>query len=58
LKICLRRKDKLLETKCVKDSPEAEVDRAEAEVDQAEAEGGRVVDGILAEDDNITIQMR
>jgi len=36
LKICLRRKDKLLETGCVKDSPGAEVDRAEAEGDRVD----------------------
>lgn len=58
MEICLRRKDKLLETRCEKDSPGAEGDRVEAEGDRAEAEGGRVVDGVPAEEDNIIIQMR
>lgn len=55
MKICLRRKDKLLETRCVKDSPEAEGDRAVEGI--PEAEGDRV-DGVPAEEDNIIIQMR
>jgi hypothetical protein len=55
LKICLSRKEKRLETRCVKDSPEAEGDRAVEGI--PEAEGDRV-DVVPEEDNNITIQMR
>ena len=54
MKICLSGKEKSLETGCVKDSPEAEGDRAVEGIPEAEVD----LVGAPAEEDNIIIQMR